>query len=130
MRAYSNDLRQKVVDTYEAGGISQRQLAKRFCVSLNFVASLLRRYRQTGQVDPKPRPGRQSLLSDEQLEIIEELIEQQSDATLDELCDQLEAKIGVRVSRTTMFRSLEKLKLHRKKILSPDSKRKRASPAG
>lgn len=37
MKPYSLDLRQKVVETYEAGGISQRQLAKNFRVTLSFV---------------------------------------------------------------------------------------------
>jgi transposase len=30
MKAYSIDLRQKIIDTYQAGDISQRQLAERF----------------------------------------------------------------------------------------------------
>ncbi|MEH1790969.1 MAG: hypothetical protein V7L23_36780 [Nostoc sp.] len=30
MKAYSLDLRRKILDTYNIGGISQRQLAKRF----------------------------------------------------------------------------------------------------
>lgn len=34
MKAYSLDLRQKILNTYLEGGISQRQLAKRFCVTL------------------------------------------------------------------------------------------------
>jgi hypothetical protein len=37
MKPYSLDLRQKVVETYEAGGISQRQLAKNFRVTVSFV---------------------------------------------------------------------------------------------
>jgi len=37
MKAYSLDFRQKILDTYKTGGISQRQLAKRFCVTLSFI---------------------------------------------------------------------------------------------
>ncbi len=48
MKAYSLDLRQKIVDTYKAGGITQRNLAKRFCVSPFFIVKLLRLER-TGQ---------------------------------------------------------------------------------
>lgn len=41
MRAYSNDLRQKVIDAYQRGEGSMRQLAERFSVSLNFVWLLI-----------------------------------------------------------------------------------------
>ncbi|MBI1243196.1 helix-turn-helix domain-containing protein, partial [Chrysosporum ovalisporum Ak1311] len=44
MKAYSLDFRQKILDTYLESGISQRQLAKRFCVSLSFVEKLLKQY--------------------------------------------------------------------------------------
>lgn len=36
MRPYSLDLRQKILDTYLAGGISQRKLAKQFRVAPSF----------------------------------------------------------------------------------------------
>lgn len=41
MKAYSLDLREKIVETYEAGGITQRELAVRFRVSLFFIIKLL-----------------------------------------------------------------------------------------
>ncbi len=44
MKAYSLDLRQKIIDTYFEGGISQRKLAKRFRVALSFVEKLLKQY--------------------------------------------------------------------------------------
>jgi transposase len=37
MKAYSLDLRQKVIDAYNYKEGSQRQLAKRFSVSLSFI---------------------------------------------------------------------------------------------
>ncbi len=40
MRAYSTDLRQKVIDAYENQEGSQRNLAKRFSVSLTFIQKL------------------------------------------------------------------------------------------
>lgn len=55
MKAYSLDLRQKIIDTYFEGGISQRQLAKRFRVALSFVEKLLKQYRETGSIAPKVR---------------------------------------------------------------------------
>ncbi|HEX8399067.1 MAG TPA: hypothetical protein VF644_16645 [Pyrinomonadaceae bacterium] len=37
MKAYSLDLREKIIETYQAGAITQRKLAQRFRVSLYFV---------------------------------------------------------------------------------------------
>ncbi len=52
MKAYSADLRQKIIDTHTNEKISQRQLAKRFRVTLSFVEKLLKQYRQTGEIAP------------------------------------------------------------------------------
>lgn len=109
MKAYSNDLRQKLIEVYEKEKISQRQLAARFNVSLNFITTLLRRYRNTGGVDPAPRPGRKSLLSSADLQQLAAIVTEQPNNTLASLCQQLEQRTGIRISRTTMVRCLEKL---------------------
>lgn len=57
MKAYSLDLRQKIIDVYEQEEISQRQLAKRFNVALSFVVKLLKQYRATGKITSKPFGG-------------------------------------------------------------------------
>jgi len=54
MKPYSLDLRQKVVETYEAGGISQRQLAKTFRVTASFVQDLLKQKRESGTIALSP----------------------------------------------------------------------------
>jgi transposase-like protein len=48
MKAYSTDLRQKIIDVYLQEKLSQRQLAERFCVALSFIQKLLKQYRTTG----------------------------------------------------------------------------------
>jgi transposase len=55
MKAYSLDLRQKIVDTYAEGNISQRHLAKQFRVALSFIDKLLKQHRETGNIAPKVR---------------------------------------------------------------------------
>ena len=52
VKAYSLDLRQKVVDTYQNESISQRQLAKRLGVAKSFAIKLLKQYRETGSLKP------------------------------------------------------------------------------
>jgi putative transposase len=116
MKPYSWDLRQKVVDAHNNQEGSQRQLAKRFSVSLSFVQSLLKRYRNSGTVEAKPHGGGQkSKLNQEQLGLVELLVESDNDATLVELCEQLELRTQVKISRSTMGRIIQKLNLTRKK---------------
>jgi putative transposase len=53
MRAYSTDLRQKIIDAYNSEG-SFRNIAKRFSVSRSFVQKLVERYQDTGLVSALP----------------------------------------------------------------------------
>ncbi len=59
MKAYSVALRQKVIDAQTQKDGTQRQLAKRFRVSLSFVQNLLKRYRIDGTVEPREHGGGQ-----------------------------------------------------------------------
>jgi transposase len=125
MKPYSLDLRQRIVDTYAAGGISQRQLAQRFCVNLSFVSRLLTRYRITHSIAPKVRtqqtPGK---LNEEQLEILRQLVLSNSDATLAELCQLLKEKTGILIGISTMDRMVRlKLGITTKKKSIPLQKR-------
>ena len=116
MQAYSVDLRQKVIDAYNQREGSQRQLAKRFRVSLTFIENLLKRYRTDGTVEPRAHGwGQVAKLSLEQEGVLITLIEENNDAILVELCDRLEQSVGVRISRATMGRYVQKLKITRKK---------------
>lgn len=112
----SMDLRQRVIAAYQAKEGSQRQLAKRFKVSLSFVRDLTRRYRQTGTVEPKPHGGGAvAKLGQSQLLIVKALVEAQPDALLEELCAGLAQNSGINVSVSTMQRAVERLGLSVKK---------------
>jgi transposase len=129
MPVYSQDLRQRVIDTVERGEGSLRQVARRFLVSLSFVRRLLRHYRDTGGVEPKPhRGGRPPALGPADLERLQQLEREQPDATLEELRQRL----GLDCSLMAISCALRKLKITRKKKDlhaqerdRPDVKRKR-----
>lgn len=125
MKAYSLDLRQKIVDTYAEGKISQRQLAKQFRVALSFIEKLLKQHRETGSIAPKLRTEQTPpKLTTEQLTVLEQLVEANNDATLDERRYQLEQKTGVLIGRSTVDRMLKKLNLTvKKKHYTPRKKR-------
>jgi transposase len=107
-KPYSIDLRKKIVEAYENKEGSMRKLAKRFKVSKNLVDRLLQRFKQTGQVAPKPHGGGRSPSVKTRGEtFIKELIENQPDliheAILDEYNEYFEP-----VSRSTQINSKKK----------------------
>ena len=125
MKAYSLDLRQKIIDTYREGGVSQRQLAKRFRVALSFIEKLLKQYRETGSIAPKVRTSQTpTKLSEEELSVLSSIVKANNDATLNELRSQLEQQTGVLIGRSTLDRMLHLLDLSVKKNTTCYRKRK------
>ena len=119
MKAYSLDLRQKVIETYEAGGITQRDLAARFRVSLYFVVKLLKRWRNERILAPKPRGANvKARLTPQILQFLDAELQRQCDLTLLELVEKVELKYQVSVSTKTMSRMLVRERLRRKKSVS------------
>lgn len=116
MKAYSLDLREKIIETYEAGGITQRELAKRFRVSLYFVVTLLRRWRRDETIEPKKRGAvMKPLLTPEIMQFLSERIKQECDLSLLQLVELVRAKYRVSVSTKTMSRMLIRENLRYKK---------------
>jgi len=112
MKPYSQDLRQKIIEAYYNQEGSQRQIAQRFCVSLSFIQNLLKRYRNSGTLDPRPHGGGQSSkLNPDQMRLLAQLVRENQSLTLEQLCHKLELAIGVKISRATMGRIIKKLNL-------------------
>src|SRR3954447_10691482 len=112
MTPYSQDLRQRVLDTVRRGEGSSRQIARRFLVSVSFVTRLLRTHRDTGALERKPHGGgKPPGLTPEDRERLRAAVAQQPDATLEECRQQL----GVSCSTMTISRALRRSGLPRKK---------------
>src|SRR3954447_6822123 len=110
MTPYSQDLRQRIVDTIQRGDGTIRQVAERFLVSISFVTRLLQLYRSTGSVEPRPHGGgHPALLTPEDLERLRAFIGKRPDATLPECA----AHLGATCSLMTISRALKKLGLPR-----------------
>ena len=117
-QAYSSDLRSRIINIYNQGQISIRETARQFHVSKNFVVELLKLWKSTGSVSPRPHGGgKPSKFAPFQLIILEEIVEQNNDATLEELAKLLEEKCGLSVSPSTICRQLQKLNITVKKKL-------------
>lgn len=124
MKAYSVDLRAKILQACDQRFGSQRAIARLFGVSQSFVEKLLRRRRMTGAIAPRPHAGGRHASCDEAaLGLIRRLIHAYPDATLAELCAQLTTQRGLRVSVPTMSRLAQQLGLPRKKNLSTPASR-------
>jgi transposase len=115
MKSYSLDMRQNIVNTYEAGNTSIRKVAERFQVSKSTVQELLKRKRETGKLLPRQAKGGKPSQLFGQQEQLKEIVVEHPDYTLAEYCEYWQDKTGVRLSESAMCRFLQKQKLTVKK---------------
>ena len=118
MKAYSQDLRERIIRALGAGRETQPEIAARFSVSLSFVEKLWPRWRTSGSCAAHPHAGgrRRSLQASEAL--IRREVATQPDVTLSELCERVAAQGAPAVSPRTMCLELRRLTLPRKKSRS------------
>ena len=105
--AYSMDLRQRVIDDCDAG-LGTTALAAKYKVSPAWVRRLKQHRRERGDIRPRTSPGRPRTIDDAKLAA---LVEQQPDATLEQLRDRL----GVDVTGQAISKALRRLGLTFKK---------------
>ena len=115
-RPYSVDLRERVVRSVE-NGLSCRQTAKRFHVSVSFVIKLLQRWRGFETVEPLAFGGHKTSALSGHADRVRALVASEPEMTIDDLCRQL-AENGVQVSRSAVGRFLLELGLTQKKDVS------------
>ena len=111
MRAYSQDLRERVLAKCDAGKSSE-QVAKLFDVSPAWVRRLKQRRRELNTIEPLPRRyGPHLTFTGTHEEELRKLVQQQPDATLRELQERLSVKVHI----SRICRALQKLELSFKK---------------
>ncbi len=134
MKAYSQDLRERVVRACDEGRGTRQQIADLFGVSTAWIRRLLQRRRTSGSIAAKPHAGGSPPKMDpRRCDRLAVLVTEQPDATLAELRDRL----GAAVHFSTIARALMRLGLTvKKKVLRaaeqdrPDVRHKRASYRG
>lgn len=114
MKAYSPDLRSRIVAAVDAG-MSKAEAARRYDVALSSVKRYVARKAATGTLDPTPRPGRTPIIRPQQLEALRAQLRDHPAAYLDEHCTLWEQASGVRVSRITLSRAIRRVGFTRKK---------------
>ena len=118
MKAYSPDLRERVIDAVRDGKLSQAKIAKTFAVSLGTVENWWRSWRATRRTEPLPHAGGAPRSLQSYAAQIQQAVQQQPDATLAELCATVEATTHVHTTPNMRCRELHILKLARKKSQS------------
>jgi transposase len=116
---YSDDLRSKLLEAYEAGVGSLRELAAQFRVSWGYSKKIRVQQLRTGE---KHRPaqlrhGPVSQMSSDVQERLRNWLREQPDLTEAELRERL-AGTGIRVSKSRVGQVLRQMGLRRKKNLS------------
>lgn len=116
--ALSNDIRERIADTYLRDILSYDEVAKRYKVGRATVVRLVARKKRTGSVAPtKQKRGSEPKLGETEHEFIRALVEAKPDITIGELTREFNSMAGFDVSKATVGRVLGKLKLTRKKRL-------------
>jgi transposase len=114
MKAYSQDLRQRVLHAIDAGQ-SQAVVAQRRSVSIATIKRYLKQRREIGHVLPKPISGRPSIKGAALQAGLLEQLETHPDATREQHCQMWEARNGSRVSPASTSRARMALGWTRKK---------------
>ena len=118
--AYSQDLREKVMQKIISGEWTQREASRHFSISERTLRRWVSRWKQEGNYTRKPNHTRQSHIQD--LDHFRERVLSSPDQTLEELAEIYET------SRSTIHRTMQRAKISYKKNVSlPREERRRAS---
>lgn len=118
-KAYSDDLRRKLLQAHDRGEGSLAELARRFGVSVPWAWKISRQRRRTGQMERvEQRHGPPSRMTPAVQASLRGLVRQQPDVTLVELQQRLWVNERIRVSFQHLWRVLQKMGLRLKKSRS------------
>jgi transposase len=126
-QAYSDDLRRKLLEAYEAGAGTLQEMAARFGVSWGYSKKVRGQQLRTGQ---KERPvqsqhGPVSRVTTAVQQQLRAAVRQQPDVTLLELQQRMQQTTGVELSKSLVWLWLQRLHLRRKK--NPSTRRSKTA---
>lgn len=110
MAPYSRDLRTRVLADRDAG-MSTKEVAAKYRVSVPWVNRLVQRRRETGEIGPRPQTVFKTHAFAGQEERLRALVDAQPDRTLAELREALRSS----ASLSSVWRALDRLQLTVKK---------------
>jgi transposase len=108
MRAYSEDLRKKIVAAVERG-MSKAEAARLFDVSLSSVKRYARSARQGDSLTPKKSPGRPRMVDEKSQALLKEDVKERPSATISQRRRFLEHITATHMSDSTVRRLMKRL---------------------
>lgn len=109
MKAYSEDLRQRIVRAVADEGMSQPEAARRFAVSVRSVERYIARWRATGSLAAGRAPGAAPAIAPAQFPLLVAQLAAHADARLEDHCVTWEREQGRAVSVATMQRTIARV---------------------
>src|SRR5918992_4094194 len=109
MKAYSEDLRRKVVEAVERRGMGKSEAARAFGVSLSSVKRYVAKANRGGSLSPRKHPGPRPKIGERARRLLEADVEERPAVSLRERGRFLERVAGVRVSESTLSRILRRM---------------------
>ena len=120
MRAYSNDLRERVVSACDAGELTREEIADQIQVSTSWIRRLLQRRRETGSFAALPGGrGPEPMLTEAKRERLAKAINDKPDLTL----EQLKKRCRLACCKSTIHNALKAMGISYKKNLSAPANR-------
>jgi len=129
MAPLSEDLRQRIIAVWKRKRLTNAEIAERFGVGTATVTRLIRRYRDTKSVAPKPHGGGQPRrIPEEKEHLLVDLLRRHPDWTEGQYSRHLQSEHGIVASAATIGRAIRRLGYSVKKSpLSPRSETSRTS---
>jgi transposase len=114
MKAYSLDLREKIVESVKKG-VPKAETARRFGVDRATVKRYCKQLDERGTLQPRKAPGRAPKLDEKATKLLLEDLEKRPWATHLQRAEFLYAVSGVSVSEATVCRAVGRVRRSRKK---------------
>jgi transposase len=108
MKAYSEDLRAKILQALDRG-MPKSEAARTFGVSRSSIKRYAAARREGRSLSPKKHPGSKPKLDQKARKLLEADVEERPAITLKERCRFLKEMVGVSVSESTLSRLLRKM---------------------
>ena len=114
MKAYSEDLRRKIVDAI-GRGMHKAEAPRTFGIGISTLKRYATKVRRGEPLEPCPAPGKPPKINERVGKLLEEDLKERPFATLRERCEYVRAVSGISVRRSTMCRAIASIGPTRKK---------------
>jgi transposase len=114
MRAYSPDLRRKIIDAV-GRGLTKTEVARTFNVSRSSVKRYVKMNNELGSLLPSKPPGSAPKIDDTAKRLLELDLQERPAATLVQRCTYLLKMTGISVGISTLWRTLKRMGYSHKK---------------